>query len=99
VVVYQAAPPVGGVPGDYNNNGTVDAADYVLWRAGGPLMNDPTPGVDAGDYATWRANFGRTAGSGASLAATAAVPEPASLVLLAGTFLAVAAAGRRLRIS
>ena len=24
-------PPV-GVPGDYNGNGTVDAADYVLWR-------------------------------------------------------------------
>ena len=26
-----------GVLGDYNNNGTVDAADYVLWRNGGPL--------------------------------------------------------------
>ena len=24
-----------GVAGDYNNNGVVDAADYVLWRNGG----------------------------------------------------------------
>lgn len=49
-------------PGDYNNNGTVDAADYVLWRNGGPLQNDPTPGVQAADYAFWRANFGNTGG-------------------------------------
>ena len=26
-----------GVPGDYNGNGTVDAADYVLWRDGGQV--------------------------------------------------------------
>ena len=43
------------VPGDYNNNGTVDAADYVLWRNGGPLQNDPTPGVQAADYTFWTA--------------------------------------------
>ena len=36
--------------GDYNNNGTVDAADYVLWRNGGPLQNESDmPGtVNAG---------------------------------------------------
>ena len=49
--------------GDYNNNGVVDAADYVLWRNGGTLQNDPTPGVQPGDYAVWRANFGKTGGS------------------------------------
>jgi hypothetical protein len=58
------------LPGDYNGNGTVDAADYVLWRNGGPLQNE---GADPGivtpeDYNVWRANFGRTFGSGASLA-------------------------------
>ena len=38
--------PVVGVPGDYNNNGVVDAADYVLWRKGGPLQNEvDTPGT------------------------------------------------------
>jgi hypothetical protein len=52
------------LPGDFNNNGTVDAADYVLWRNGGPLANDPTPGVQPDDYNYWRANFGRTVGAG-----------------------------------
>ena len=52
--------------GDYNNNGIVDAADYVLWRNGGPLQNDPTAGVQPGDYNIWRANFGRTAGAGSA---------------------------------
>jgi hypothetical protein len=44
-------------------------ADFVLWRNGGPLQNDPTPGVQPEDYATWRANFGRTSGSSVASAA------------------------------
>jgi hypothetical protein len=50
----------GGPTGDYNNNGVVDAADYVLWRKGGTLQNDPTPGVQPADYDVWRANFGKS---------------------------------------
>ena len=48
-----------GVPGDYNGNGTVDAADYVLWRNGGPLQNEvETVGsVTAEDYTAWRSTF------------------------------------------
>jgi fibronectin-binding autotransporter adhesin len=74
---------VAGVPGDYNNNGTVDAADYVLWRKGGPLQNEvDTPNtVNEADYTAWRARFGNTSGSGASLS-TAAVPEPAGCLLM-----------------
>jgi hypothetical protein len=101
VVVYQAAPGPGGVTGDFNNNGTVDAADYVLWRNGGPLQNDPTAGVQPEDYGVWRANFGRMAGGAASAAAltgAAAVPEPATVVLLAGAVLWLAIA-RRSRIA
>jgi hypothetical protein len=64
-----------GVQGDYNGNGIVDAADYVLWRNGGPLMNDPTQGIQPEDYDFWRSRFGRTSGSGS--AAADAVPEPA----------------------
>ena len=58
-----------GVLGDYNNNGKVDAADYVLWRNGGPLSNEvDTPGtVNAADYTEWRARFGNP-GSGAGSA-------------------------------
>ncbi len=73
---------VEGVPGDYNNNGTVDAADYVLWRNGGPLQNEvDTPGtVDANDYVEWRARFGNTSGSG-SLGG-APIPEPTGIMLV-----------------
>jgi PEP-CTERM motif len=77
-----------GIPGDYNQNGIVDAADYTVWRdtlsAGATsLTNDPTPGVvDESDYMYWRSHFGDTLGSGAGAGGAAAVPEPATLVLL-----------------
>jgi hypothetical protein len=80
VVLYQAAPTVDELPGDYNNDGSVDAADYVVWR-----KTDNSP---AG-YNTWRTNFGRTAGSGSAISG-AAVPEPGSLMLLAGCLMALA---------
>ena len=70
-----------GVQGDYNGNGVVDAADYVLWRKGGPLQNDPTPGVQPADYTFWRSRFGATSGSGSGVGAAAAVPEPAAFCL------------------
>ena len=54
----------GGVAGDYNGNGAVDAADYVVWRNGGPLQNDPTTGVQPADYDFWRSRFGATSGAG-----------------------------------
>ena len=48
-----------GIAGDYNNDGKVDAADYVLWRNGGPLQNETvTPGINTiEDYTVWRAQF------------------------------------------
>lgn len=79
VVINNDLPP--GVNGDYNNNGTVDAADYVLWRNGGPLTNEVAdPGaVSAQDYTEWRNRFGSVTGSG--LGAGSSVPEPNSLIL------------------
>jgi dienelactone hydrolase len=59
------------LPGDYNNDGIVDAADYVHWR-----KNDAT----SDGYNTWRANFGRTALGGSVSGAT--VPEPTAILLL-----------------
>jgi PhoPQ-activated pathogenicity-related protein len=88
---------VSGIAGDYNNNGAVDAADYVLWRGGGPLYNDTaTLGVQPGDYDVWKANFGQPgpgAGSGSSLAA--AVPEPASALLILCSLVGLCVARRR----
>jgi hypothetical protein len=72
------APVAAGLPGDYNDDGKVDAADYVLWRKGGPLANDDSPGTGPDDYTRWVENFGSMAsGSGGS----GAVPEPTSVCL------------------
>lgn len=74
------APATTTLAGDYNNNGKVDAADYVLWRNGGPLSNETvTPGsATSEDYTVWRSNFGNT-GSGVGAGAT--VPEPGAIAL------------------
>ncbi|MEX2170336.1 MAG: PEP-CTERM sorting domain-containing protein [Pirellulales bacterium] len=74
------APPE-GVLGDYNGDGSVNAADYTVWRDGGTLLNEvETIGeVTQEDYDAWFARFGNTAGSGASTV----IPEPSSLLLLA----------------
>ncbi len=87
------------VPGDYNNNGVVDAADYVLWRNGGPLQNEvATPGsVTQQDYVEWRARFGNSAGRGSGQAIAAAVPEPATWLLIVTACLTLGNRARRLR--
>ena len=63
--------------GDFNNDGTVAAADYVVWRK--------TDGTPAG-YNAWRTHFGDPTGSGTGAAGAssyqAAVSEPATAVML-----------------
>jgi hypothetical protein len=75
--------PVAAVLGDYNADGVVDAADYVLWRNGGPLQNEVASvgSVTEEDYTEWRARFGNVSGAGASLDGATAVPEPDCLAL------------------
>lgn len=78
----------GGLPGDYNEDGTVDAADYTVWRdnfgSTTPLPNDGGLGTPVGEalYTLWKTNYGNTAGAGTGAMAAAAVPEPAALSLL-----------------
>jgi hypothetical protein len=79
--------------GDFNADGAVDAADYVVWRKGfGTTYTQD-------DYNIWRANFGLTSGSsGASgVSAGAAVPEPGDFCLAVAALAAVFAGrgGRR----
>jgi T5SS/PEP-CTERM-associated repeat protein len=80
---------------DYNGDGAVDAADYVIWR-----KNDGTqPGYDL-----WRANFGQTNQVGAASGAApdsarnggqaTSVPEPNSVLQLLFGVVIVASAGR-----
>jgi Leucine-rich repeat (LRR) protein len=56
-------------PGDYNQDGAVDAADYVVWRKG--LGTTYTQA----DYDAWRANFGRAPSAGWSIGSGAALPS------------------------
>ena len=88
--------------GDYNVDGVVDMADYVLWRANvghpaGTLVNDTTGAVVGEDqYNLWRSNFGNQLGSGSgSQVSGAAVPELSSIGLM--MFGLAALVGRRRR--
>ena len=74
------------VTGDYNSDGTVDAADYIVWRKSlgqtGPDLaadGDNSGTVDQADYDHWRAAFGQ---SRTGLFATSNIPEPMTWVLL-----------------
>ncbi len=51
-----SSPP--GDPGDFNNDGKVDAADYVVWRSGAGSRFNTT------HYTGWRSNFGAQMGTG-----------------------------------
>jgi T5SS/PEP-CTERM-associated repeat protein len=82
-----------GLPGDYNGDGTVNAADYTVWRdtlgqIGAGLAADGTgPAgtsdgiVDQLDYDLWKSRFGETAGSSSLGRALTSVPEPSSFLL------------------
>jgi hypothetical protein len=84
--------------GDFNQNGTVDAADYVVWRktlgqsgeglaadVAGPFFGTPNGIVDEHDYNVWRARFGEqsaTALTGSFQPMSTSVPEPTAVLLL-----------------
>jgi len=76
------------LPGDYNGDGTVDAQDFDTWKSqfgtSGALAADGNGDgvVDAADYPVWRDNLGRQLAGGSQLV-DSAVPEPATVVLLA----------------
>jgi hypothetical protein len=80
------APTVASLPGDFDNSGKVDAADYVIWRnnngTNNQLPNDNGLGlpIRPEHFDLWRANFGAGSGSGSSLGGSG-VPEPHSLTL------------------
>ena len=73
-----------GNAGDFDGDGKVDGADFLFWQ-----RNDSTPaGLNA-----WQTNYGSGVLVGAA-AATGAVPEPTSVVLL-GLCLSMLACRRR----
>ena len=87
----------GGNNGDYNGNGFVDAADYVVWRS---TLNDPVQNgtgadgngdgtINPADYDHWKALFGTAVGSGTANLVVVAVPEPVTSWMLVAAAIAV----------
>jgi hypothetical protein len=74
------------LPGDFNVDGVVDAADYVVWRGSlGSTVSTHGGGADGNfdghitqaDYEVWRENFGQRIGIGSNgSAGTLVIPEP-----------------------
>ena len=80
--------------GDYNLNGTVDAADYTVWRdtlrqsgAGLAADGNGNNSVDLADYYVWQRHFGDVTSGTTS---GSAVPEPSTLPLTVAAVIALA---------
>lgn len=76
-----------GPAGDYNGDGAVDGADFLVWQrslgaasapAGSGADGNASGVVDAGDLTVWKDHFGSIGGT-----PVAAVPEPSATVLAA----------------
>src|SRR5690606_13194570 len=75
------------LPGDYNGDGVVDAADYTVWRdnlgttglaAYASADGDGDGEITLLDYQLWSDNYGASI----ALAASRSTPEPTGSVLL-----------------
>jgi beta-glucanase (GH16 family) len=78
-----------GLTGDYNADGEVSAADYVVWRQstnqsglGLPADGSGNGSIGAEDYNVWRQSF-----AGSAMAAAASIPEPPAGVPMAIGFI------------
>jgi hypothetical protein len=82
--------PDSELPGDYNGDHAVNAADYTVWRNNLGAATEATllgngdgmNGVDFSDYTHWRSNYGASNGGGAALGPMQSVPEPNILAML-----------------
>jgi beta-glucanase (GH16 family) len=82
--------PQTGLAGDYNDDGRVDAADYVVWRrmagqSGIGLAADGSGNGTVGpeDFTVWKQNFGNSSMPSAAAFAAWNVPEPTAAVPMA----------------
>jgi hypothetical protein len=91
---YVIIPDLPSLPGDYNNDGFINAADYTAWRnhlgepdESGIHFGGDGGGVTHSDYTWWKEHYGNPGSGGATGLSSAGpstdVPEPASLVLAA----------------
>ena len=103
VTFVTVVPDPTGLPGDYNQDNRVNAADYTVWRnnlgSATALPNDDSAGVGPDDYDRWKSHFGESSGSGSGTTGPASayvtVPEPASLGLLLASLAAATSQNHR----
>ena len=87
--VIPYVPPISGqpLPGDFNNDGKVDAGDYMTWRkangTSNALLNDNGLGTPIGQahLDLWRQQFGNATAPGGGLGG-GTIPEPNTLMLM-----------------
>jgi hypothetical protein len=89
--------------GDYNRDGTVNAADYTVWRntlgqsdftkTGKGADGDASGTIRPADYEIWKTRFGQSAGSGS----VTAVPEPSFFAAVLALLGYAAVCGNRCR--
>lgn len=92
------------IPGDFNNDGVVDAADFTRWRdhlgdaSESAISNrgDGLNGVDLDDFEIWKSHFGDTLEVGG--AAAQSVPEPAAIASLFSLLVAAIGYCRKVNI-
>lgn len=80
-----------GIPGDFDGDDDVDGRDFLIWQRGGT-----SPPLDPALLAAWQANYGSGTGG---LVAIAAVPEPATGLLLISGIVGMIATSRSTRSS
>jgi hypothetical protein len=93
-----------GLPGDFNSDGSIDAADYVVWRKtlgqnvaiGSGADGNRDGEVNELDFAVWKSYFGAVAVAGTG-SVTPTIPEPATYLLVALATLKTTCARRRHR--
>jgi hypothetical protein len=86
---------------DFNGNGVVDGADFLVWQRGFGLAGQPNKStgdangdgnVNAADLTIWKTQFGTNPGAAV---AVASIPEPAAGALAVGALAAVVLRRRR----
>jgi hypothetical protein len=73
------------LPGDFNHDDVVDAADYTVWRDG--LDN----GYTSDQYQIWKDHFGQSLSSDGGGAIATTIPEAGCIPLVIGALLALLA--------